>query len=128
MGKSLRGFACLLLLAALSLGSDRRSAFKEEMKFAAEAAQRGLWREAIFRWEKHLKTHPDNARLRNNIAVACESLGQFERARQEYGEARRLDPASKEIRGNFEAFEEFCRTVKSCGSDPQPPSASGGSR
>jgi Flp pilus assembly protein TadD len=128
MGKSLRGCACLLILAALSPGSDRRSNFKEEMKFAAEAAQRGLWREAIFRWEKHVKTQPDNPRLRNNIAVACESLGQFDRARREYAEARRLDPGSKEIRENLEAFEEFCRTGRKCGSDPQPPPAQGGSR
>lgn len=128
MGKSLLRLACLLILAALSLGSDRRSGFKEEMRFGAEAAQRGLWREAIFRWEKHLKAHPDNARLRNNIAVAYESLGQFDRARQEYGEARRLDPASREIRENYEAFEEFCRTVKACGPSPRPSAAPGGSR
>jgi len=87
------------------------------MRFGAEAAQQGLWREAMFRWEKILKDHPDNARLRNNLGVAYESLGQFERAGKEYEEARRLDPDNKEIRDNLESFRELCKTVKGCGGE-----------
>ena len=99
------------------------------MRFGAEAAQQGLWREAMFRWEKILKDHPDNARLHNNLGVAYESLGQFERARKEYEDARRLDPDNKEIRDNFESFQEICKTVKSCGAGaagaPAGPAAPG---
>lgn len=84
------------------------------MRFGAEAAQRGLWREAAFRWEKVLKSDPENPRLHNNLAVAYESLGQFDRARGEYEEARRLDPGSKEIRNNLESFRELCKTLKIC--------------
>ncbi len=87
------------------------------MRFGAEAAQQGLWREAVFRWEKILKDHSDNARLHNNLAVAYESLGQFERARKEYEEARRLDPDNKDIRDNVESFQELCKTVKGCGAE-----------
>ena len=88
------------------------------MRFGAEAAQRGLWREAAFRWEKVLKNDPDNARVHNNLAVAYESLGQFDRARKEYEEARRLAQDNKEIRNNYESFLEFCRLVKTCGAEP----------
>lgn len=84
------------------------------MRFAAEAARQGLWREALFRWERQLKSHPGNARLHNNIAVASESLGDYARALREYGEARRLDDENKEIRANYEALKELCRILKAC--------------
>lgn len=94
------------------------------MRFGAEAAERGLWREAAFRWERVLKNDPGNARLRNNLAVAYESLGQFELARKEYEEARRLDPERKEIRINFEAFRALCKAIKNCPGEDSGPSAS----
>ena len=119
MGNKLLRVACLIALASAFPGAGRRGSFKEEMRFGAEAAQQGLWREAMFRWEKILKDHPDNARLHNNLGVAYESLGQFERARKEYEDARRLDPDNKEIRDNFESFQELCKTVKSCGGEPE---------
>jgi len=117
MGNKLLRVACLIILALAFPGAGRRDSFKEEMRFGAEAARQGLWREAMFRWEKILKDHSDNARLHNNLGVAYESLGQFERARQEYEEARRLDPDNKEIRDNFESFQELCKTVKTCGGE-----------
>ncbi len=88
------------------------------MRFGAEAAQRGLWREAAFRWQKILTSDPDNARVHNNLAVASESLGQFDKAREEYETARRLAPESKEIRSNYESFQQLCRTIKGCSGEP----------
>ena len=114
MGSKLLRIACLIPLTLLLSGAGRRDAPKDEMRFGAEAAERGLWREAAFRWERVLKSDPGNARLRNNLAVAYESLGQFDLARKEYEEARRLDPDSKEIRNNFEAFRALCKTIKTC--------------
>lgn len=125
MGSKLLRAACLIAIASVFPGAGRRDSPKEEMRFGAEAAQRGLWREAAFRWEKVLKNDPDNPRLRNNLAVAYESLGQFDLARQEYEAARRLDPDSKEIRGNLESFRELCKTLKSCsGEEAAAPGAS----
>src|SRR5882762_5041245 len=117
MGSKPLRLVCIILLASVFPGAARRDTFKQEMRFAAEAAQRGLWREAAFRWEKVLKNDPDNARVHNNLAVACESLGQFDRARKEYEEARRLAPDNKEIRNNYESFQELCRTIKTCGGE-----------
>jgi len=130
MGTTSLRLTCLPLLAVAVLGAGRDTSFKEEMQFGIEAAQRGLWREAIFRWEKHLTSHPDDARLRNNLAVAYESLGQFDKAIKEYREAVRLDPASKEIRHNYESFQELCKSLNACaaesGAIPPPPPAHGG--
>ena len=126
MGSKVLRLACIVLLASFFAGASRRDTFKEEMRFGAEAAQRGLWREAAFRWEKLLKSDPDNARVRNNLAVASESLGQFDRARKEYEEARRLAPDNKEIRNNYESFQELCRTIKTCGGEAATPSPSPG--
>jgi len=119
MGKRILCAACLIAVSSAFLEAGERDTFKDVMRFGAQAAQQGLWREAAFRWEKILKDHPDSAHLHNNLAVAYESLGQFERARKEYEEARRLDPGSKEIRDNYQSFQELCKTVKSCGGEPE---------
>ena len=125
MGSKALRLVCIILLASVFPGAARRDTFKQEMRFAAEAAQRGLWREAAFRWEKVLKNDPDNARVHNNLAVACESLGQFDRARKEYEEARRLAPDNKEIRNNYESFEDLCKQIKGCGAQAEPTPAPG---
>jgi Flp pilus assembly protein TadD len=120
--KALRlgGLAALAAAALLCAGAAGKRSAKEEIRFGVEAAQRGLWREAAFRWERALKTFPENARLRNNLAVAYESLGQFDRAREEYEQARRLDPENREIRDNYESFQTL---TKSLGRSGAPPSA-----
>jgi hypothetical protein len=115
----------IALPAPLVRGMAREPGLKEEMRFAAEAAQRGLWREALFRWEKHARTQAGNPRLRNNLGVAHENLGDYARALAEYREAVRLAPASREVRANFDALREFCRTRPACGEVEEPPAASG---
>ena len=125
MGTKALRLVCIILLASFFPGAARHDNFKQEMRFGAEAAQRGLWREAAFRWEKILKADPDNARVHNNLAVASESLGQFDRARKEYEEARRLAPDKKEIRNNYESFQELCRAIKTCGGEPPVPPGQG---
>ncbi|MFQ5877432.1 MAG: tetratricopeptide repeat protein [Acidobacteriota bacterium] len=99
--------AVLALLSVVALAGGRGTSLEEELRFGVEAARNGLWREAIFRWEKYLGKRPDDARVRNNLAVAYESLGQFDKARREYEEALRLEPDRKEIRRNYESFEEL---------------------
>ena len=118
--------AALLLLAA----SGRSPTTREEMKFGVEAAKQGLWREAIFRWEKLVKSEPENPHVRNNLAVAYESVGDFDRARGEYREALRLSPGAKEIRDNYASFLELCKTIRGCAAEgqeiPAPPAAPAG--
>src|SRR5262245_34326851 len=119
MGSRILRLVCISLLASVFPGASGHDTVKQQMRFAAEAAQQGLWREAAFRWERILKEAPENAKVHNNLGVAYESLGQFERARKEYEEAKRLAPDSKEIRGNYAAFLELCKQVKECAPEPE---------
>lgn len=107
MGERPLRVVCSILFALVLLGAGRGPSLKQEMEFGVEAARQGLWREAIFRWEKYLREYPDNPRLRNNLAVAYENLGRFDEARAAYEEALRLAPDSREIKENLASFNEL---------------------
>jgi Tfp pilus assembly protein PilF len=79
---------------------------KLEVEFGIKVAQKGLWREAIYRWQKAVELDPDNASARNNLAVAYEQEGDFELAEQEYKRALDIDPENVYIRQNYELFRE----------------------
>ncbi len=96
-----------MILALAVAGAGGNLSAREEMKFGVEAARQGLWREALFRWERALKKDADNPHLLNNLAVAYESLGQFEKALQMYTDALGRDPESKDIRDNYTSFVEL---------------------
>jgi len=99
-----------LILVALStcplLAYDREDQSRAQVAFGIDVAQRGLWREAIYRWEKAVELDPDNASARNNLAVAFEQSGEFEEANEEYERALELDSANLYIRQNYELFRE----------------------
>jgi len=90
----------LTLLAANVFAQSPR----QLMQFGVEAARQGLWREALFRFERAVKDDAANARLRNNLAVAYESVGRFEDADREYREALRLAPDNRAIKDNQDSF------------------------
>lgn len=70
------------------------------------AAQKELWEEAIFRWEKVLQVNPDSAVAHNNLAVAYEKKGLLERAQEEYEKALKLSPNNRYIKSNYEKFKK----------------------
>jgi len=84
-----------------------RSLIGAEMEFGRRAAEFDLWREAIFRWEKVVQADPQNAAATNNLAIAYESVGDYERAKDLYEKARDLDEDSREIRKNYKRFVSF---------------------
>lgn len=84
----------------------RESLSKEQVAFGIEVARLGLWREAVYRWEKAVELDPDNASARNNLAVAYEQSGEFESANDEYERALELAPNNLYIRQNYELFRE----------------------
>jgi Flp pilus assembly protein TadD len=86
--------------------SKSRSQSKKEVEFGIQVARQGLWKEAIFRWEKAVELDPENASARNNLGVAYEQNGDFEMAEQEYQRALELKPDSMYIRQNYELFRE----------------------
>ena len=102
-------FAALLLtlFVAAPAWADRRDDAKEQVEFGIQVAQRGLWREAIYRWERATQLDPSYAPAFNNLAVAYEHEGQLDKARAAYEKAVELDPNNELIRQNFDLFKEI---------------------
>jgi len=102
------GLSLLLLAASVSPArADARSAAKAEAQFGIDVAQRGLWREAIYRWERAIELDPTYAPAFNNLAVAYEHEGQLDKARQAYEKAIALEPQNVQIRQNYDLFKEI---------------------
>jgi type IV pilus assembly protein PilF len=103
--------AALVALNSLCLpahADDNRSKeqSKQQVEFGIQVARQGLWKEAIFRWQKAVELDPGNPSARNNLAVAYEQDGQFELAEQEYERALELNGSNTFIRQNYELFRE----------------------
>jgi Tfp pilus assembly protein PilF len=107
---SLPGGICFVFIAAtatLPLHADTREDAKAQVEFGIDVAQRGLWREAIYRWEKAVQIDPKYAAAYNDLAVAYEHEGQLDKARQAYGKAIELEPNNAQIQQNYELFKEI---------------------
>ena len=97
----------LALCAPPALAANPRNEAKALVKFGIEVAQKGLWKEALYRWEKAAEIDPSYAAAFNNLAVAYEHEGLFEKARKAYDTAIALDPKNASIRQNYEFFKEI---------------------
>ena len=87
--------------------------------FGVQMARMNLWREALFRFQRAVDINPSDAMAHNNLAVAWEANGDFEKARKEYLEALekcrrltraeglKLDRANQYIQKNYSRFVEF---------------------
>lgn len=96
------------LVAIAACSSSPRTARPEtQISFGASVARRGLWREALFRFQQAIQREPKNARAHNNLAVALEATGDFAAALAEYKKALELDPGDNYIRRNYARFAEF---------------------
>ena len=92
---------------ATPLRADVRSDAREQVEFGINVAQRGLWREAIYRWEKAVELDPKYAAAFNDLGIAYEHEGQLEKARKAYEKALALDPNNAQIRQNYDLFKEI---------------------
>lgn len=103
------GVLALLALAlfAIPASADDRKGAREQNDFGIRVAQQGLWREAIFRWERAVELDPGYAAAFNNLAIAYETTGDFERAKRAYERAVELDAKNVYIRQNFDLFKEI---------------------
>lgn len=95
------------LTSVVSLGADARSDAKAQVDFGINVAQRGLWREAIYRWERAVEIDSSYAAAFNNLAVAYEHEGQLDKARRAYEKALALEPGNAQVRQNYELFKEI---------------------
>ena len=97
----------LLTVTSAPLVADARSDAKRQVEFGIAVAQRGLWREAIYRWERAVEIDPTYAAAHNNLAIAYEQEGDLEKARLAYEKALELEPGNSLIRQNYELFREI---------------------
>ena len=109
MRRVLIGFVVPPLLCcamACSHGLDLQKA-PSQVRAGAEAARINLWREAMFRFQRAVQMNPSDARALNDLAVAYEGNGEFEKARDTYTLALRLDKSNQYIQKNYRRFVEF---------------------
>ena len=83
-----------------------------DIEFGIEMARKGLWSEALFRFQQANKAQPNDGRILNNIAVAYEAIGNFEKALEFYQLALRADPANSDLKRNYSAFSQFYQAFR----------------
>src|SRR4051812_22047524 len=94
-------------MTATPVLADSRSSAREQVDFGINVAQRGLWREAIYRWEKAVELDPSYAAAHNDLAIAYEHEGLLDKARKAYEKALAIEPNNAQIRQNYELFKEI---------------------
>ena len=99
--------ALLAAVTASPVFADARTEAKSQVEFGINVAQRGLWREAIYRWEKATQLDPTYAAAYNDLGIAYEHEGQLDKARKAYEKALELDPNNAQVRQNYELFKEI---------------------
>lgn len=104
------------LLAVLMIGGRKKqletSSPEAQLAFGVKMAKRGLWSEALFRFKQASRQDPGNSHILNNMAVAYEALGNFEKALDSYQEAIKSDPGNRDLKRNYSRFVEFYRAFK----------------
>jgi Tfp pilus assembly protein PilF len=107
----LLGLLCALAFAGCgSAGSATKP--DAQVDFGVDMARRGLWSEALFRFQQAERLEPDSFRVANDLAVAYEANGMFDQALDQYQKALKLAPSNRELRRNYSRFVEFYQSFK----------------
>lgn len=119
----LRRSILILALAAAALAPPAVEAAKkpsasDQKSFGVQMARRGLWSEALFRFQAADRLEPNNPKTLNNLAVAYEAVGQFEQALEHYKKALQASPANRDLKKNYARFVEFYQGFKPEGEQP----------
>jgi Tfp pilus assembly protein PilF len=99
--------ALVFLPAAAARAAEEPQNAKAQVDFGIAVAQRGLWKEALYRWQKAVELDPGYAAAWNNLAIAYEHAGNFPEARKAYEKALALDSKNLFIKQNYELFKEI---------------------
>ena len=98
------------LLSALATApayADARGDARKQVEFGIAVAQKGLWREASYRWRRATEIDPTYAQAFNNLAIAHEHEGEFDQAHAAYEKALQIEPTNALIKQNFDLFKEI---------------------
>ena len=104
---NLGAVALLLVVSSAILSADERSDARAQVDFGIEVARRGLWKEAIYRWERAIDTDPTYAAAWNNLAIGFEREGRLGEALEAYDNAIDLEPNNLTIEQNYDLFLEM---------------------
>jgi hypothetical protein len=121
--RAMRAAGVWVVLAAVSMTGPTvraQDTYLELMRFGADMAKRGNWREAKFRWERAAGLEPDNPKILNNLGVALEALGDAAAARASYERASALTRANSVIETNRARAERFWSQVRQAGDGEVP--------
>ena len=98
--------AALVALLSAPARADRRSDAKAQVDFGIRVAQKNLWKEAVYRFEKAIEIDKTYGGAWNNLGIAYEQLGRFDEARKAYETAMELEPNNTFIRNNYDQFRD----------------------
>ena len=96
-----------LIIASSAASADPRGDSRAQVEFGIVAAQKELWKEALYRWKRAVDIDPTYAAAYNNLAIAYEHEGQFEEARKAYEKAIEIEPNNALIKQNYDLFREI---------------------
>ncbi len=85
---------------------------KSQILFGVEMAELELWSEALFRFQQAERLGGRGAAVYNNMAVAYEALGVFDKAREYYLLALEADSKNANLRRNYSRFIEFYQSYQ----------------
>jgi len=107
----LLAFAVMLGLAG-AVPAVQKDQAAQQLEFGVKVALKGSWNEAAFRFEKSVQADGKNARAWCNLAVARESLGRFDAAREAYEKAIALAPKEERIKENYDRFQNYMKATR----------------
>lgn len=95
--------SCVLLLA----GGCSSGRFAARNSYAIECAERQLWTEAAYHWQRLLDEAPTDYRLHNNLAVAALAQGDYPLAKEHFRASLALRPAQPDVQRNLDTLTRF---------------------
>lgn len=104
---------CSILVGSAVVAKEPKAPDVEsQIEFGVKMAKRGLWNEALFRFQQasHLKV--DDPKILNNVAVAYEATGRYDEALETYQRALKVAPGNRDLRANYSRFVEFYQSFK----------------
>jgi Tetratricopeptide repeat len=110
---------CLLLAACSGNSSSNPNQVGSQLSFGVDMARRGLWSEALFRFQQAERMEPQSPRVLNNLAVAYEATGEFDKALDYYKRALQISPNDRDMRANYSRFVEFYQGFRAQAQKPQ---------
>jgi Tfp pilus assembly protein PilF len=124
MSRRLRLLAlALTLVPVVACGSSPQPHdAASQLRFGVQMAERGLWSEAWFRFDRaRLMGGGSDPQVLNNLAVAAEALGRFDDALEYYRQALNLAPGNADLKNNYDRFVGFYESFRAqaeAGADP----------